>query len=180
MPPTDHPTFDSWRRATQAYQATVIRRQVETLRRLKYRPVGGFAQLQLADAQPSVGWSVLDHERKPKAGHQALIDACRPVIVVADELPAEVPAGTALALDVHVVSDRREPIEGAEVRGRAALGRRRAAVALRRGHRRRHRPARRHAGGRGARRPGPLHLTLNLTASDVEATNTYEARIVRT
>ena len=52
VPPTDHPTFDSWRRASQAYQATVIRRQIEALRRLKYRPVGGFAQLQLADAQP--------------------------------------------------------------------------------------------------------------------------------
>ena len=33
---------------------------------------------------------MLDHDRVPKAGYQALLEACRPVIVVADRLPAEV------------------------------------------------------------------------------------------
>ena len=45
-----------------------MRRQVEELRRLKYRPTGGFAQFLLADAHPAVSWSVLDHRRVPKAG----------------------------------------------------------------------------------------------------------------
>ena len=116
VPPADHPTFDSWRRATQEFQADLVRHQVETLRRLKYRPTGGFTQFCLADGWPAIGWSAVDHERRPKLAYAALRDACRPVIPVADRFPAEVVVGQALALDVHVVSDRREELEGVEVR----------------------------------------------------------------
>jgi len=118
VPPAEHATFDAWRAATQAYQATVIRRQIEALRRIKYRPTGGFAQFLLADGHPGVTWSVLDHTRTPKAGYEALKAACAPVIVVADRLPAEVSPGDALALDVHVVSDLRTALEGAVVEAR--------------------------------------------------------------
>ena len=115
VPPTDHPSLDSWRAATQTYQATVVRRQVETLRRIKYRPTGGFAVRALADAQPGISWSLLDHERVPKAGWGAFVEACRPVIATADHLPDELLAGTTLAVDVHVISDLREPLEDVEV-----------------------------------------------------------------
>ncbi len=108
----DGRTYEAWKQATQDYQATVIRRQIETLRRLKYRPTGGFAQFCFADGHPGVTWSVLDHERRPKAGYEALAAACAPVIVVADRLPAVVRPGDALALDVHVVSDRRLDLSG--------------------------------------------------------------------
>jgi beta-mannosidase len=118
VPPAEHDTFDGWRDATQRYQAEVIRRQAEVLRRLKYRPTGGFAQFCLADGHPAVSFSVLGHDRAPKLGYEALREACRPVIVVADRLPATVSRGQALALDVHVVSDRREPIEGARATAR--------------------------------------------------------------
>ena len=90
VPPDDHATFDAWRAATQAYQATVVRRHIEALRRIKYRPTGGFAQFCFADGHPAVTWSVLGHDRAPKAAYEALRDACRPVIVVADRLPEEV------------------------------------------------------------------------------------------
>ncbi|MBX3313323.1 MAG: hypothetical protein KF906_03295 [Actinobacteria bacterium] len=115
VPPVDHPTFDSWRAATQAYQAAVVRRQVETLRRIKYRPTGGFAVRMLADAQPAVSWSLLDHERVPKAAWATFVEVCRPVIVTADHLPDELVAGSTLAVDVHVVSDLRTPIDDVEV-----------------------------------------------------------------
>lgn len=110
VPPAEHASFDSWRAATQAYQATVVRRQIEALRRLKYRPTGGFAQFCLADGHPAVTWSVLGHDRAPKAGYEALKAACAPVIVVADRLPATLGPGEALALDVHAVSDLRRPL----------------------------------------------------------------------
>ncbi len=110
--PRDGHTYESWKAATQAYQATLIRHHVETLRRLKYRPTGGFAQFLFADAHPAITWSVLDHERNPKPGYHALAAACAPVIVVADRLPETVSPGDALALDVHVVSDRRLDLTG--------------------------------------------------------------------
>jgi beta-mannosidase len=115
VPPADHPTFESWQAATQRYQATLVKHHVETLRRLKYRPAGGFAQFCFADSYPQVSWSVLDHLRMPKLGLAALREACRPVIVVADRLPAVVSPGDPLGLDIHVVSDRRDAVEGAEV-----------------------------------------------------------------
>jgi beta-mannosidase len=118
VPPDRYATFTEWADATQRYQATLIRRQVETLRRLKYRPNGGFTQFCFADTNPAVSWSVLDHERRPKPGFAALKAACAPVIVVADRLPATVWAGQPLALDIHVVSDRRDELDGAEVTAR--------------------------------------------------------------
>ncbi|HSS10828.1 MAG TPA: hypothetical protein VLL25_13145 [Acidimicrobiales bacterium] len=116
VPPADYVTFEAWRDATQAYQATVIRHHVETLRRLKYHPTGGFCQFSFADGQPAVTWSVLDHERNPKAGYEALAAACAPVIVVADRPAVSYGPGDEVALDVHVVSDLRTPLNSARVR----------------------------------------------------------------
>ncbi len=115
LPPADLPTFESWRRGTQRYQAHLLREQIETLRRLKYRPVGGFTFSWFADPAPMISASVLDHERRPKAAWAAVVEACRPVIVVADPLPPELMIGEQLRLDVHVVNDLREVITEATV-----------------------------------------------------------------
>jgi beta-mannosidase len=112
VPRCAHASFDEWRAATQRYQATLVKRHVEELRRLKYRPTGGFAVFALADSAPRVSWSSTDHERRPKLGYEALRAACAPVIAVADRLPAVARPGDALALDVHVVSDLRTPLDG--------------------------------------------------------------------
>ena len=180
VPPAAYDDFAAWRDATQRFQATLLRREVEELRRLKYRPSGGFVQYRLADATPGITPSVLDHERRPKAGHAALAAACAPVIVVADRLPATVAAGQPLALDVHVVSDRREPIGGAEVaatlswpgggqdwRWQGDVG---PDSCVRVGTVR--------AVGPVAEGPGPLVLDLVLTLpGGGEATNRYEATL---
>lgn len=107
VPPGAFATFDGWRDATQRYQATLVRHHVETLRRLKYRPCGGFAQLAFADGFPSVSRSVLGHDRRAKAGYAALADACAPVLVVSDPLPSAARPGDRLTADLHVVSDLR-------------------------------------------------------------------------
>ena len=120
VPPAAYPSFEAWRAATQEHQATLLRHHVEALRRLKYRPTGGFCQFVLADSHPAVSWSVLDHERVPKAGYATLKAACAPVIVTADRPAARYRPGTAEALDVHVVSDLRRPLEGCTVRAELA------------------------------------------------------------
>lgn len=113
VPVEGHATFDSWRRATQAYQAELLRLHVETLRLVKYRPAGGFCFFLLADAQPAVSWSVLDHERVPKAGFDAVRRACRPVAIVASPPPGPAAPGRRVQADLHVVSDLRTPLAGA-------------------------------------------------------------------
>jgi beta-mannosidase len=110
VPPGDFPGFDEWRNATQEYQATVLRFHIETLRRLKYRPTGGFCFFMLADAQPAVTWSVLDHQRVPKAAYRAVADACAPVVFVADRPAAEYRPGELVNLALHAVSDLRSPL----------------------------------------------------------------------
>jgi hypothetical protein len=72
------------------------------------------------DAQPAVSYSVLDHARTPKAAFDALVAACRPLIVVADWPAAECRAGDTVSLDVHVVNDLRAPVPDGVVTARAA------------------------------------------------------------
>ena len=109
VPPADYATFDEWRAATQRVPgAASIERHIEELRRLKYRPNGGFAQFCLRRRRAAgvvVG-------ARPRAGARSSATtrcggACAPVIVVADRLPATMRPGEAIALDVHVVSDLR-------------------------------------------------------------------------
>ena len=107
--------FDDWRVATQGYQADVIRYHIETLRRLKYRPTGGFCMFALNDAMPMISWSVLDHKRVPKLGYTALAEACRPVIVTADRLPQSMRPGDQVRIALHVVSDLHRELEDATV-----------------------------------------------------------------
>jgi beta-mannosidase len=104
-------SYDGWRTATQQYQSTLLRHHIETLRRLKYRPVGGFCLLSLADPAPLISTAILDHERRPKLAFASVTDACRTVIVVAERMPARLTAGDSIALDVHVVSDLHHPLD---------------------------------------------------------------------
>ena len=104
-----------WALCTGAAQAEVIKTSIELLRRLKYHPTGGFSLFYLADASEAGGFGVLDRQRRAKPGWQALVDACRPVIVVADPLPPALRPGEEIDLAVHVVSDQRTPIGEARV-----------------------------------------------------------------
>jgi beta-mannosidase len=179
VPPGRYETFAAWQDASQRYQARLLKHHIETLRRLKYRPTGGFCLFSLADAAPAVTWSVLGHDRAAKLAYHVVSDACRPVIVVADRLPAGVVVGEALALDVHVISDRRQTIEGASV----------SAVLTWPGGDQRWRWVGDLPADSCVRigtvqvlvpdAPGPLVLDLDLVAGDDAATNRYETLITR-
>jgi len=118
VPPELYPTFGAWRDATQAYQASLVRSRVEALRRLRYRPTGGFAVCCLNDAQPAVSCSLLDFERRPKAGFHALAAACSAVLVVADWPAPSYSPGARVSFDVHVVNDLRERLDDAVIQAR--------------------------------------------------------------
>lgn len=97
----------SWAQATRAYQAELLRSHIETIRRLKYHPAGGFCMVSLIDADPDGGFGLLDHERHRKPAFDAVVDACRPVAIVADLPPAITTAGETMSLELHAVSDLR-------------------------------------------------------------------------
>jgi beta-mannosidase len=108
VPMADYESYADWKAATQQYQAALLQLQCEDLRRLKYRPNGGFLQFCFADAHDAVTWSVLDVERVPKPGFAALRDACRPVLPMVEPRRGL----------VHVANEQRAELRGAQVRVR--------------------------------------------------------------
>ncbi len=169
----------SWAAATRAYQADMIRTQIETLRRLKYRPTGGFCVFALADVDRAGGFGVLDSERRPKPAHATLIDACRPVVIIADLPPELVVPGEPLTLAVHAVNDLPYALGAVRViaRASAADGWRRTTT---------------WAGELGADtcvkvgdfafdapgRQGAVEIDLELTSDDRLATNRYQTVVI--
>lgn len=178
VPPEDHADYPAWRAATQAHQAEVVGRTIETLRRLKYHPGGGFIAHRWQDIGSRVGLGLLDATGRPKPAWDALVDACRPVIVVADLLPPRLEPGAEVRLGIHVVSDERAELPGAEVRAvlEGPIGARRWAWAgdlapdacSRVGELTWIVPS----------TPGPVTLDLELTCGDRRVTNRYRSVVV--
>lgn len=177
VPPGAHTTYESWRDATQHYQAELLRTYIEILRRLKYRPTGGFCAFLLADAHPAASWSVLDHHRKPKAGYDALKAACAPVLLTAWPPKASYQPGQRLELAVHIVSDLRVRLAPARTVAEVVWDGGSAewkwegtvepdSVALV-GHLALDIPD----------RPGPLEIRLRMSSTDASAASRYTSRI---
>ncbi len=112
---------ESWAQATRAYQAELLRFQIETIRRLKYTPSGGFCMMALIDPDPDGGFGILDFERHRKPAFDAVLDACRPVAIIADTPPAVTSAGVHLSLAIHAVSDLRTTLDDVTVTATATL-----------------------------------------------------------
>ncbi len=118
VPPDAYASYDAWRDATQILQAEVVARTVETLRRLKYTPTGGFCAYRWQDVTPQIGFGLLDATGGPKLAWHAFVAACRPVIVVADLLPRVLKPGDEITLGVYVVSDERSERTAGVIRAR--------------------------------------------------------------
>lgn len=118
FPPAEFATFEGWAAATRHYQARLLARQIVTLRRLKYRPVGGFCFSWLADPGPLVSPSVLDDRRVPKPAFDAVRDACAPVLATGEPLGDFVTVGDHLSVPIHVINDLHRPLPAAELTAR--------------------------------------------------------------
>jgi beta-mannosidase len=170
----------TWAALTQHAQADVVKTIIETLRRLKYRPTGGFIHHTLADPGSSGGFGILDHDRRPKPAWQALVEACRPVIVVADPLPAEIQPGQSLTIAVHIVSDLRHELSDAVVSARL-IGPDDAVLASHRWGGVVPADSCELIGRIEATAPptrGPMSLTLDLHAAGRQSLNRYQGRVV--
>ena len=107
--------FEQWRRATQEHQADLIRTYVETLRRLKYHPTGGFAVFSLNSPAPLISHALIDHLGQPTLGYAALRAACSPVLPIADLIDVPATPGALHHLRVHVVNDLTSVIPAARL-----------------------------------------------------------------
>jgi beta-mannosidase len=71
----------------QAYQAALLKYQIEWYRITRYEPCGGYVQFMFCDAYPQVGCGVLDAARRPKAAYDAVRAASQPVHVMMEVGP---------------------------------------------------------------------------------------------
>ncbi len=69
-------------RNSQAYQARLIKDYIESCRVRKYKPLQGVFHFMFVDCWPAITWSVLDFDRRPKAGYHALKTACQPLLPI--------------------------------------------------------------------------------------------------
>jgi beta-mannosidase len=115
FPTERYRSFDQWREATQIHQAELIRTYVETLRRLKYQPAGGFCLFSLNSPSPAISHAVIDHAHHPKRGLEALRAACAPVLPIADLLEEPLRPGSRHRVQIHVVNDLPSDIGDAKL-----------------------------------------------------------------
>jgi beta-mannosidase len=115
VPPARFTDENGWRQAMDEHQADVARRWIEHLRRVRYRPTGGFCLRAWNDHSATSSWGVHDHTGHARPVLAAVIESCAPVVVIGDRLPLSLAPGARLRLGVHVVSDLRQPVEGATV-----------------------------------------------------------------
>lgn len=73
-------TIEEFIQNSQTYQANLIKFAIENYRRAKYLPMQGVFYGMFADPWPSISFSVLDYERKPKLGYKTLQSAMQPVL----------------------------------------------------------------------------------------------------
>ena len=105
----------AWARATRAYQADLLETHIQILRRLKYRPSGGFCLFAFADNHPDGGFGLLDFDRQPKPAWERVFAACRPVAVLVEPLPTTAVPGQAVSTSIHVVNDLQTDLGEARV-----------------------------------------------------------------
>lgn len=82
-------SWEEFASSSQEYQAKVLKTAIESMRRFRYRPVGGIFQFMFVDCWPSITWSTVSYARRPKKGYYALQQAYQPVLVGADIEPGE-------------------------------------------------------------------------------------------
>jgi beta-mannosidase len=83
-PPSAHPSRDACVRASQEYQAQVLRFAIDRFRRQKFAHCGGVLIFQLVDNFPAITAAVVDHARRPKRAYRAVGDAFAPLFLTVD------------------------------------------------------------------------------------------------
>jgi beta-mannosidase len=116
-------TLDELIDAYQAYEALVVKEQIEYLRQRKYRPVASMYHYYWSDPCPIMGSGLLDHLRRPYRVYDAVRAVYGRVLVSLerDASPYVIgrekvyERGSTLAGTVWVTSDLRVPLVDAEV-----------------------------------------------------------------
>lgn len=109
-PPEAYPSPAAFHDALRRGQADAIRIQVELLRRLKYRPTGGFVVGYLHDLRDVPSPALISADGVDKPARAALRAACAPVLVTLSPWPTHPQPGAPVECAVHIVNDRHRAL----------------------------------------------------------------------
>lgn len=111
LPPGPYLTSEQWAQATRDYQASVAKTTIETLRLLKYNPVGGFCAGLWRDLSPSLSRSLVDADGTARPALQATTIALQPLLPVVYPPTESIVARTTNKIDAYIVSDLNEDVD---------------------------------------------------------------------
>jgi beta-mannosidase len=109
-------SLDDWIQRSQAYQARLIQVAIESYRRAKYRPISGLFQFMFVDCWNAITWSVLDYQRRPKAGYWALQRAFQPLLPSIDLRRENAQPGGEIQAGFWLINDLPRRFDGLRLR----------------------------------------------------------------
>ncbi len=84
--PRDYPTLDDYIKASQEYQARLLKAAIARYRLLKFNVTAGFAMFIFKDCFPSVSFSIVDYFGVPKLGYYAVAEMLKPLKVIVEPM----------------------------------------------------------------------------------------------
>jgi beta-mannosidase len=108
--PERYPSFDAWRRATEAYGAFLAKYQTEWMRLNRNRPFSAIRWHFFVDWWGWAGGGLLDVDRKPKATYLALKAAMRPILVATSLEQTVFAPGGELEFPIGAINETRRPV----------------------------------------------------------------------
>jgi beta-mannosidase len=103
---------------SQNYQSRLLKFAIEKYRQNKYKKLGGMFQFMFMDCWPSITWSVVGYDRKPKKGYHTLKQCYQPVLIGVNLGREDFIAGAdrgghprPIIINPWVVNDRHHPLE---------------------------------------------------------------------
>ena len=115
------PLGDNWEafvENSQNYQSRLLKFSIEKYRQNKYKALGGMFQFMFMDCWPSITWSIIGYDRKPKKGFHTLVQCYQPVLIGLNMYRETFVAGNAgggfphaIVINPWIVNDRHAALE---------------------------------------------------------------------
>ena len=105
IPPATYEDLGTWAAASQQHQADVLKAMIETLRVLKYRPVGGYCAGIWRTAQTGLSRALVNADGTPRLALETVKSAQRPVLPVLYPTTPHIPARSSTSLALFVCND---------------------------------------------------------------------------
>jgi beta-mannosidase len=111
IPASDYAEASNWVHSTRNHQADVLKTTIETLRALKYRPVGGFCAGLWRAVGPGLSRALIDHDGTPRPALAATKSALQPVLPLLYPPEPTLHAHSLTTMAVYICNDRDEDLE---------------------------------------------------------------------